>query len=170
MKKHWTDLIVDAAPFIQFLERDRYFDTAYTGERKNKLIIEDPKTAFKYASDESFDNFDGWETVTDSDPVFPDSFEWSSWVNHNLKKNNYFDFESKDFSGADAKWTQGEVCLLQELMSRDMRIILNCYSNEFFPEIWKDILSVYLNNGFPCGWDGRYPEGKLVVFSNFPVD
>ncbi|WBS02562.1 hypothetical protein OU994_30720 [Pseudoduganella sp. SL102] len=170
MKKHWNDLVISAAPFIEFLERDRYFDSAYFGDRSGKLIIEDASLAFNYASDESFDNFDGWETVTDSDAVFPDSFEWSSWVSHNLRKNNYFSFESKDFCNADGKWAQGGVCLLRELMSRDIKIILNCYSNDFFPNIWRDILNVYLNNGFPCGWDGRYPDGKLVVFSNNPID
>jgi len=23
-----------------------------------------------------------------------------------------------------------------------------------------------LQNGFPCGWKGDYPEGKMIVFSN----
>ena len=99
--------------------------------------------------------------------MYPDSFEWSSWVDYNLSKNNFFGFESKAFNGADEKWTQHGVCLLQELMMRDMKIILNCYSNEYFPSLWQDILEVYLNNGFPCGWNGRYPEGQMVVFSNF---
>jgi len=27
-------------------------------------------------------------------------------------------------------------------------------------------LYVFQHNGFPCGWKGDYPEGKMIVFSN----
>lgn len=26
-------------------------------------------------------------------------------------------------------------------------------------------LEVYQNGGFPCGWEGKYPDGKMVVYS-----
>ena len=45
-----------------------------------------------------------------------------------------------------------------------MDILLNCYANNYMPEIWKDILYVFQHNGFPCGWKGDYPEGKMIVF------
>jgi hypothetical protein len=51
-------------------------------------------------------------------------------------------------------------------MYRDIGIIFQCYANDYFPTIWKEILEVYLNGGFSCGWDGHLPEGKIVVFSN----
>ena len=35
-----------------------------------------------------------------------------------------------------------------------------------FLQSGKKILEIYLNGGFPCGWDGHLPEGKIVVFSN----
>ena len=34
-------------------------------------------------------------------------------------------------------------------MYRDIEIIFQCYANDYFPKIWKDILEVYLNDGFP---------------------
>jgi hypothetical protein len=168
MKKRWKDLVVSAAPFIAFLQRDTFFDKRFSGNQAGRKVITDADVGMKYATDDSFDVFDDWETVTDSGDVFPPNFQWSSWVSHNLLKNRFFDLESKNFNGADAKWiTQGGACLLQELMIRDMKILLNCYSNDYFPEIWRDILDVYLNDGFPCGWDGQYPHGKLVVFTNY---
>ncbi|NUF85828.1 hypothetical protein HUN17_17740, partial [Acinetobacter seifertii] len=95
-----------------------------------------------------------------------DDFDWSDKIKHKLKQNNYFDFEQKEFNGAKEKWVYGEACILTELMYRDIGIIFQCYANDFFPEIWKKILEVYLNGGFSCGWIGHFPEGKLVVFSN----
>lgn len=45
------------------------------------------------------------------------------------------------------------------------KIIFNEYcsiNNQFF----NNLLQVYLAGGWPCGWEGQYPKGKLVIFSN----
>jgi hypothetical protein len=167
MKKKWNDLLTNAGPLVGYLNRVSYFDKAYGGPPARRLILTDVDVAFKYASDDSFESFDEWETVSDSPDLFPENFEWKSWIDHNLLESNYFSLTSKDFNGADTKWTKSGICLLYELMHRDVRILLNCYANNFFPDIWNDILDVYLNDGFPCGWQGTYPQGELVVFSNF---
>lgn len=137
MRKHWKDLILSAAPFISYLEQSSYFYRKFHGNPSGKIILFDASVGLKYATDDSFDIFDEWEQVSESVSIFPADFEWSSWVDHALLKNRFFDLESKDFHGADQKWTtKGGACLLHELMIRDMKIILNCYSNEYFPDIW----------------------------------
>lgn len=165
MKKKWDDVVASAGPLINFLHRDAYFNKPYNGNA-TALVLTDARAAVRYASDDSLVDHDDWETITDSLEVFPPNFEWSSWIDHNLAKNNFFDIVTKDFSAADFKWTQGNVCLLHELMQRDIRILLNCYSNDIFPDIWQSILDTYLHDGFPCGWDGMYPSGRLVIFTN----
>lgn len=164
--KSWNDLIMTATPLVNYLNRQVYFNKRYSGSTLNKLVLIDPDIAFDYATNDSFDNFDEWESVSDSSEVFPEDFEWKSWIDHNLSKNNYFSIANADFDGADKKLTRFGVCILRELMHRDIRILLNCYANDYFPKIWTDILNVYLHDGFPCGWDGKHPDGRLVVFSN----
>lgn len=166
MTPRWQALLEHAAPWVAYLNRPTYFDRPYHGAVSGKLVVTDAVVAFRYASDDSFDEFDEWESVSDRLDIFPDGFEWKSWIDYNLLKSNFFGLASKHFNGADAKWTRHGVCLLQELMLRDMKVLLNCYANDFFPEIWRSILDVYLHDGFPCGWNGRYPQGELVVFSN----
>jgi hypothetical protein len=163
----WNKLLEEAKPLIALLYQDDFYERAYFGESINRLITTDECVAIQYAIDDSFEKFSDWQTVTDSPAVFPNSFEWKRWIDHNLSKCSYFDLETKNFHGADLKLTNGSSCLLIELMHRDIRVLLNCYANNFFPEIWLQILSVYLSSGFPCGWSGVQPEGKLVVFSNF---
>ena len=34
-------------------------------------------------------------------------------------------------------------------------------ANQFF----EDLLEVYKYKGWPCGWSGQYPEGRIVVFA-----
>lgn len=166
MISNWDALLLAAKPLTEFLDRTSYYQSKYTGTPNGRFILTDATTARKYATDDSFDLFDEWQTVSDSSNVFPVGFEWKRFIDYNLEKNAYFNLASKDFNGAAAKWTNAESCLLLELMHRDMRILLNCYANQYFPPIWGSILDVYLMEGFPCGWTDRYPLGELVVFSN----
>lgn len=163
--KNWDEVLEAASAFVNFLEQGNFFNKPFliSGDYK---IITDAKVGINYATNDDFDSFDEWETVSYSYEVFPESFEWSQRISAKLEKNNFFDFYEKDFNGAVEKWEYDESCLLIELMYRDIEIIFQCYANDYFPKIWKDILEVYLNDGFPCGWDGHLPEGKLVVFSN----
>ena len=44
---------------------------------------------------------------------------------------------------------------------------LNCYLNNKYKKnhpIWNMIEDAYFKGFWPCGWEGKYPEGKLVVF------
>ena len=94
-------------------------------------------------------------------------FDWHYLVGAKLINTNCLGALDKDFHGADKKLTiEGVVNLLEETMPDNMRILLNCYANNYIPEIWKNILYVYQHNGLPCGWKGDYPEGKMIVFSN----
>jgi hypothetical protein len=166
MAENWEQLIAKAKPLVDYLHRDEYFDRGFSGDRSANLVISDPEVGIDFASNDSFDTFDEWQTVSDSPDVFPPEFEWKRWIDFNLRKNDYFGLREKNFNGADTKWTRGDGCLLIELMHRDVRILLNCYANDSFPEVWKSIQSAYLHDGFPCGWDGKLPAGKLVVYSN----
>jgi hypothetical protein len=162
----WTELSARAKPLLAYLESDSFYRAKYSGTNSGRLIVTDPCIAMDYAIDDSGDKFDDWESLTDSSEIFPEHFEWKSWITHNLNKNNYFNLSKKNFNGADVKLTDSGVCLINEMMHRDIKILLNCYANDFFPKIWSEILEVYLNDGFPCGWNGRYPSGELLVFSN----
>ncbi len=166
--KTWEEVIKEASKFIIFLENGDFFAKKISDTTKFKIIT-DAAIGRDYASNSSFDDFDDfdeWETVTNSYESFPETFTWDRKITSKLEANNYFNFAEKNFNGADKKWEYDESCMLIELMYRDIEIILQCYANDYFPDVWKDILDVYLNNGFPCGWDGHLPEGHLVVFSN----
>lgn len=163
--KKWEQILEEASPFVAFLERGNFFSTKFQLSG-NFTVITDAIIGRNYASNSSFDSFDEWETVSNSYEIFPETFEWSQRVKAKLEKNNFFNFEENNFNGAKQKWDFDESCMLIELMYRDIEIIFQCYANDYFPEVWKNILEVYLNDGFPCGWDGHLPEGRLVVFSN----
>ncbi len=45
--------------------------------------------------------------------------------------------------------------------------IFDCYLNNKYKKnhpFWNMIEDAYFKGDWPCGWEGKYPEGKLVVF------
>ncbi len=160
--KSWEQLQLDAAEFIAFLEQGNFFSQPFT-TTKNYRITTDAEEARIIAGR----YFSQREDVFDSKAGFPENFEWDMGsIEHKLQKNHYFEYASKNFNGADRKLTVHGVSILLETMDIDIGYIFQCYFNDYFPELWKEILEIYMNNGFPCGWEGEYPQGRLVVYSN----
>lgn len=65
----------------------------------------------------------------------------------------------------DPKLNESIPYLIDSIYDDFTKIIFNDYTkldNNFFNEV----LAVYLAGGWPCGWEGKYPEGRLIVFSN----
>ena len=148
MIDNWDELVVQATPLLDFLQQPSLFMSAYSGTRDGHLVFTDASMANQYASD---DSLNAWDALSDCPDVFPGGFEWKRWIDHHLRKTDYFGLSGRNFCGADVKWMRSVACPLVELMRRDMRILLNCYANQIFPPLWESILGVYLKNGFPCG-------------------
>ena len=164
MKKTWDEILASAQPVVDFLSSDSFFSRPYDGDRERFIVTASPEEARYLLSDE----WDEWEEIIDVQQFSGlEDFDWHYWVGSKLIKTNCLGALDKDFHGADKKLTiEGGANLLEETMPDNMRILLNCYANNYMPEIWKDILYVFQHNGFPCGWKGDYPEGKMIVFSN----
>ena len=164
MKKTWDEILESTKPVVDFLSSDSFFSRPYDGDRERFIVTASPEEARYLLSDE----WDEWEEIIDTQQFSGlEDFDWHYFVGSKLIKTNCLGALDKDFHGADKKLTiEGGANLLEETMPDNMRILLNCYANNYIPEIWKDILYVYQHNGLPCGWNGDYPEGKMIVFSN----
>ena len=166
--KNWAEIVEQAKEFIQFLQGDNFFSHPYTSD-KDYFVITDISLAMSFATDNSLEKFTDWETVVDSQ--FPEDFDWelNSRIDSKLEVNNYYDLFTKNLNGLLEKLTTFDgIGIAHELIMHDIGYIFNCYANGYFPSIWQEILQVYYASGLPCGWNGFYPDGKMVVFSQQP--
>lgn len=160
--KTWEQFLDDASVFINFLEKGDFFKKPYK-TTKDYRITTDREEVIEIAGT----NFSDREDIFDSKAGFPKDFIWNiDTFDRKLNKNGFFRFEDKNFNNADIKLSIDGVSILKETMYIDIGYIFSCYANDYFPDLWKEILEIYMNDGFPCGWEGEYPEGRLVVFSN----
>lgn len=45
-----------------------------------------------------------------------------------------------------------------------MIIISDYYSGYYESVFFKNLLEIYLSGHIPCGWKGKYPEGRIMVY------
>ena len=164
MKKNWNQILESAQPVVDFLSSDSFFSRPYDGDRERFIVTASPEEARYLLGDE----WDEWEEIIETQQFSDlEDFDWHYLISSKLIKTNCLGALDKNLHGADKKLTiEGVVNFLEETMPYYMKILLNCYANNYMPEIWKDILYVFQHNGFLCGWKGDYPKGKMIVFSN----
>lgn len=168
----WSIQQIENDEIVKFLKRKVFFDTPFLLKDVTRFhIITDSETAIDYATNENSDDFSDWQTLWDNELEKAGVYE--NMTDHiEYKINEFLEKEfnySKDFSNATNKvgYDEGaKISLLFNNMEGDMFRLLKCVATGKSSSFFDKVREAYLNNGFPCGWDGLYPNGKLVVYSN----
>ncbi|UIR55068.1 hypothetical protein LZQ00_12340 [Sphingobacterium sp. SRCM116780] len=146
---------------VNFLQKEEYFEKPYHGLKDNFLIITDPKVADAYFN--NITDAGDWEDIQNSGDWDIDDVPSTEFDSENLKyvSDNFLSKNKKYHNANDAAEN------LQDNMISDFcRMFDFCCMEMDAPPIWKTIRYVYLHSGWPCGWDGDYPNGRMVIFSN----
>lgn len=159
--KSWQEVFDTEKELIHFLQKSEFFEKPYTANNSEVLVITDPEIADLYFNKitESGD----WQDIQNSDYGEIDEFPSSEFMSQCLSYvSSELILPEKIFHNANAAATN-----LQDNMISDFcRMFDFCCMEMEFPPVWKKIKQAYLNSGWPCGWDGNFPDGKLVIFSN----
>jgi len=43
-------------------------------------------------------------------------------------------------------------------------LVIECYKEYTTSEFFDRELDIYLNGHVPCGWQGRYPNGGMIIY------
>ncbi|MCR6476089.1 hypothetical protein NU688_07970 [Variovorax sp. ZS18.2.2] len=152
-------MLTNVKPLLDFLDQPVFFHGPYRGNQEKVKLIFDASLAVVYSTDDGEGGSENWqellESVTPAWPDMPRSVE--------KKILEVLDqMSGKDYSGLD------EVPLIYN-MQGDVSRLLHCYAYGEVDLLWKSVEEAYLLGGIPCGWDGKYPEGRMVVYSNSPA-
>lgn len=156
---HWQHILEISKPLVDFLNSDNFLHHAYNGVTDKFIITSD----INFCMNLMEEHYDEWEDIKDSE--LHDDFVWHDMISRKLYATNYLGALNKDFGNAMNDFAKREGTDFKDVMGYDIGVLFNCYANDYFPNIWQDILYIYLHNGFPCGWHGDYPDGKIVVYS-----
>ena len=152
MTRNWEDVLLAARPLLSFLA---FFDKPYIGNLKNHRVIFDLNEAIECSTNDSEDRYEDWQNLLESiTPAWP---EMPREIERNILKV-LDQMAGKCFSCVSDS-------ALFNNMQGDIARLLHCYAYGTVPQLWKAVQQVYLDGGIPCGWEGRYPEGRILVFS-----
>ena len=161
---------IEQDALVQFLKRDKFYNLPFHVKNDDQIrIISDGNLAVNFATDDSGENFQDWQSLWDKELIGLNLFKDNRILS---QVNNFLENEltyTKDFCGATKKVGYDEgtgTSLLFNNMEGDMLRLLLCVSHNKTSTFIEKIRTIYLNNGFPCGYEGFYPNGKFVVFSN----
>ena len=159
--KNLSEVLLAEPDLVSFLNRKEYFGEKYNGLLDEYLVITDPIQADYYFHLDA--DYGNWNSIQNSDWGEIEELTSPEFMSESLTfvAENILD-ESKSFHGAEVVLEN-----LQDNIISDICGFLEFGNMEIsIPPIWQSMKYVYLHNGWPCGWDGDYPRGRMVVFSN----
>ena len=165
----WNIKDIEYDELVKFLRKEKFYDSPFNIKDDQIKIIHDGNLATYFATNDSGEYFQDWQSLWEEQLVNLNVYENSSMLS---KINNFLEEElnySKDFCGATQKvgYDAGiGTSLLFNNMEGDMLKLLLCVAHNKKKPFIEKMRLIYLNNGFPCGYEGFYPNGKFVVFSN----
>lgn len=125
-------------------ERARYY---YGNQVWEDVTLEASNVLTQYLFSKYKKEYAEWNTLTDEAKLFIENEVL-------LIIGKYKDENGLDTIFIDCvKWD-----ILGAIMEDSYQI---CHKR---PTFFLELLSVYENGNYPCGWEGEWPEGKLVVF------
>ncbi|WP_090436936.1 hypothetical protein [Duganella sp. CF458] len=155
MSKNWKEVQIAATPLLNYLSRSTFFDRPYAGNSRANRVIFDIAEATARSTDDSGERFEDWQNLLESvTPAWPEMPR---------------EIEGKILEILDQMTTKHYCSALNDTlinnMQGDIARLIHCHAFGDVHELWRAVQQAYLDGGLPCGWEGRYPDGRLVVFS-----
>lgn len=159
--KTWQEVMTQEKELMEFLQRKEFFNKPYNGNRKNQLVVFNPAKA-EYFFNKITDHGD-WQDIQNRDYGDIEELPSDNFMSQCLE------YVSKELTSKDKEFHNADNLInnLRDNMISDFcrMFDFSCMEIEY-PPVWKIIKDTYLSYGWPCGWEGEYPDGKMVIFSN----
>lgn len=152
---NWEEVLREAGPLLNFLNQPVFFDKPYVGNSENHRITFDPAEAIESSTNDSGDKVQDWQDLLES--ITPPWPEMPRKIERNI-------LQVLDQMAGKSYSSVSDSALVNN-MHGDIARLLHCYAYGVVHPLWKAVQQVYLDGGMPCGWEGPYPEGRMLVFS-----
>jgi hypothetical protein len=166
-----NDPIERASRVVTFLQRTSFFANEFDASKVDVVVVRDPLRALEYANKLNHD-----------DESYEDYVELLETEYAKVKRSVQFGVESKVSNAIFGKVGTGQtsgilrVDLLNASLSEAEKSVLDsnfdyeivgCAANlnsSKPSKLYDQILAAFEAGGIPCGWMGKFPKGKLIVF------
>ena len=156
-----TDLVTEV---LDFITSGNFLNMSESKDANDTLVLTDFQTAKDYA----FNKYYGDEEYTWSDICADESSKvWGEIFKHSDTENlqNVFSVILHNIDNSIKNQIKSPYDELRDDLVDDLSNCINSRAvqgtkNKFYEQIF----SAYKSGGWPCGWDGDWPNGRLVVY------
>lgn len=149
---------------IEFVESGEFFRKPYKGSLENIIVENSFEKAKEFAWSQDLPNCPlTWPDIREQEmsEVMSVRYSLSNFDEEDAALGELVD----QFGDVLSKRLKGDYEeLLDEIMG-DMYNAAYCRAvNGVSDNLLEKIFMIYKNGGWPCGWEGDYPDGKLIVY------
>jgi len=119
----------------------------YTDPIWEDVTLEARNNLTEFLHNKYINDYINWNKVTD---------EAKTFLENSIKPKI---IKFKDENNLDKIFVD---CVMWDLLGAIMEFHYRKCKNR--PEFFGKLLKIYENGNFPCGWEGNYPKGKLIVY------
>jgi hypothetical protein len=147
---------------VAFLNKQTFFSEPHVGDSSHVLVIQDANKAIEYATEQDEAEFVDWTALGET-TYAEASFDPPRWLRSRL-----FDYVSERLDSANLSGFDERVPFVRDNMVEDLMCCLENEASGQSVKLFDENLMAYEQGGWPCGWLGKYPEGKLIVLDPNP--
>lgn len=160
---------------VDFIKDGNYFSEALDEKkiRFSFVRITDPKVAnnicSNYLSEEDQLRYSDWNILLiDEVQTLKDKYENETGKDELDFFNDIYQYLDKvlSYKVSEKNNISEEITYLKDAIFGDFSFFIFQNLNNYESYLLDQMFQAYLAGGWPCGWEGIYPEGKIVIFSN----
>ena len=166
----WENMMESSKELVEKLMEVQWFANCGNKNAVSKCEIKyvtKVETAEKYCSSARWENItlDCVHNISSNVPKERDGIgiEWNDVVDEINKRvmSELAEFVNKKW---EEKYELSKPFRIEFQSILSSCLLANCYKEFYHEPLFDEILSIYEQGYFPCGWQGRFPEGKLLFF------
>jgi hypothetical protein len=160
---------------VSFIKKGDYFSQALDEKKLqfSYVKITNAKIAnnicSNYLSDEEQSKYSDWNIVlTDEVQKLKDKYEQEKEKDELDFFNEIYQYldKSLNYQLSEKNGISKDITYLKDAIFGDFSFFIFKDFNNYENNLLDQMLQAYLAGGWPCGWEGEYPDGRLVIFSN----
>lgn len=164
----WKNMMESSKKFVEKLYKIEWFSNCGNKKAVSKCEI---KYATKVETAEKYCRSARWENVTlycihNISSNVSDKWIGVKWndVVQEIKDRFMPELADVVYRKWEEKYELSKTFRIEFKCILEQFILANCYKEFYHEPLFEEVLGIYEQGYFPCGWQGKFPEGKIIVF------
>lgn len=124
------------------------------------VVINDALEAMRICFEDDYRYFESWQTLCERE-FLKTQFDCPHWLPRKIDQFLVTPLRERTCNESLVQ----DIPFIWDAIQQDFLFYIGSQNSRISSDLFTRVNDIYLSSGWPCGWMGTYPEGKLVVYS-----